>query len=185
MAGIGRRAVYAGGLTIGLLAAGVVAPGIETAGAAVGDTTRVSVASNGTQGNGHTFVTSISADGRYVAFESQATNLVAGDTNGKDDVFVRDRVLNTVSRISVSSGEAQGNGDSDGPSISPDGRWVAFLSSATNLVGGDTNGQLDIFLRDRKNGATFRVSISNDEQQANAGSLFPIVSANGRYVTFS
>jgi Tol biopolymer transport system component len=181
-----RRALYSGGLTIGLLAAGLAAPSVETAGAAVADTTRVSVAANGTQGNQVSFAPSLSANGRYVAFMSDATNLVPGDSNGKGDVFVRDRVLNTVSRVSVSSAEAQGNGNSDLPSISPDGRWVAFMSDATNLVAGDTNGQTDAFLRDRKNGVTFRVSISNDEHQATGGaSTFPMVSANGRYVTFA
>ena len=94
----------------------------------------------------------ISANGRFVAFVSVATNLVAGDTNAKSDVFVRDRVSGATERISVSSAELQGNQDSRDPSISADGRYVAFVSDATNLVAGDTNNASDVFFRDRQAG---------------------------------
>jgi archaellum component FlaF (FlaF/FlaG flagellin family) len=111
-----------------------------------GQTTRVSVASDGTQGNGHSGSPSISADGRYVAFSSSASNLVPGDTNGRGDVFVHDRLTGQTTRVSVASDGTQGNGDSWWPSISADGRYVAFASEASNLVPGDTNGTWDVFV---------------------------------------
>src|SRR5207244_3314678 len=83
----------------------------------------------------------ISADGRFVAFESDASNLVAGDTNGALDIFVRDRVTGTIERVSAAQGGSEGNGRSFFPAISADGRFVAFLSDATNLVADDTNGR--------------------------------------------
>ena len=105
-----------------------------------GTTRRVSVGSGGAQGNGHQLGgPAISADGRFVAFGSCATNLVPGDTNGCSDVFVRDRQTGTTQRVSVGPGGAQGNGFSVDPAISADGRFVAFESRATNLVPGDTN----------------------------------------------
>ena len=114
-----------------------------------GTTTRVSVATGGTQGTGVSTDPAISADGRYVAFSSEATNLVQGDTNGVSDIFVRDRKTGTTTRVSVSSSGAQGDGESIIPAISADGRFVAFYSWATNLVQGDTNGVSDIFVRTR------------------------------------
>jgi Tol biopolymer transport system component len=115
----------------------------------VTNTTRhVSVASDGTPGNDASFYPSISADGRYVAFSSNANNLVSGDTNGYEDVFVYDTVTNTTSRVSISSDGTQGNWNSFSPSISADGSRVAFSSWANNLVSGDTNGYTDIFLYD-------------------------------------
>ncbi|MEG3843435.1 DUF4347 domain-containing protein, partial [Microcoleus sp. herbarium14] len=105
-------------------------------------TTLISVNSNG-----YSLYPSISADGRYVSFESAATNLVNGDTNGQLDIFLRDTVKNTTSRISVDSNGNQGNGESGASSISADGRYVAFASKASNLASGDTNGEYDIFVR--------------------------------------
>ena len=151
---------------------------------AIGQTGLVSADSSGTLGDDTSFDPSISADGRYLAFNSIAGNLVAGDTNGAYDVFVRDRVLGTTQRVSLSSGGVQGNGLSTMPSISADGRYVAFQSSATNLVPGDTNGGADIFVRDRLSGVTERVSVSSSEAQAGGGSAFPSISADGRYVAF-
>jgi len=150
----------------------------------LGTTERVSISSSEAQVNGSSGSASISADGRYVAFESKATNLVTGDTNGKTDIFVRDRALGTTVRVSVTSSEAQVNGDSGAPSISADGRYVAFQSDATNLVSGDTNGRSDIFVRDLVDGTTTRVSITDAEAQANSGSMWPSISADGRYVAF-
>ena len=89
----------------------------------------------------------ISADGRFVAFESVASNLVAGDTNRADDVFVRDRLAGVTRRVSVGAG-GQANGSSFSPAISANGRSVAFGSSSSNLVRGDTNGTFDVFVRD-------------------------------------
>jgi Tol biopolymer transport system component len=110
---------------------------------AIGTTTRVSVASDGTQGNSGSAWSAISADGRYVAFDSSATNLVPGDTNGVLDVFIHDRQTGQTSRVSVASDGTQGNGASHLPAISADGRYVAFTSFATNLVPGDTNNTSD------------------------------------------
>jgi hypothetical protein len=113
------------------------------------------VDSNGVQGNQSSDVPSISADGRYVAFQSYATNLVAGDTNGNFDVFVHDRLSGVTTRVSVDSSGAQGYGTSSDPSISADGRYVAFDSLSPNLVPVDTNGYVDVFLRDRGDASAF------------------------------
>jgi Tol biopolymer transport system component len=148
-------------------------------------TTRVSVASDGTQGNGSSAFPSISADGRYVAFVSYASNLVPGDTNGVWDIFVRDRQANTTTRVSVASDGTQGNDSSyTSPSISADGRYVAFLSFASNLVPGDTNATIDVFVRDRQTDTTTRVSLATDGTQGNSASGWPSISADGRYVAF-
>jgi Tol biopolymer transport system component len=112
-----------------------------------GETTRVSVASDGRQGNADYGAPAISADGRYVTFSSNASNLVEGDTNGWSDVFVHDRMTGKTTLVSVSSDETQGNTDSNYSFISADGRYVVFLSGADLLVKGDTNGVLDIFVR--------------------------------------
>jgi Tol biopolymer transport system component len=106
------------------------------------------VSSSGAQGNNFSNPPAISGDGRFVAYDSAATNLVAGDTNGGEDVFVRDTTTNKTQRVSLSSSGAQATGgDSDTPAISADGRFVAFLSGATNLVAGDTNMSTDTFAR--------------------------------------
>ena len=149
-----------------------------------GATTRVSVSSDGAQGNETSEGPTLSADGRYVAFDSLASNLVAGDTNGGFDVFVHDRQTGTTDRVSVSSSGAQGNGYSWVPEISADGRYVAFGSLAANLVAGDTNGAEDIFVYDRQTGLTSRVSIRSDGVQGNDGSWSPVLSADGRFVVF-
>src|SRR5262249_45043093 len=129
---------------------------------------RISVSADGAQGNGSSFFVATSADGRYVAFESFAGNLVPGDTNGKADVFVRDRLTGSIERVSVSSSGVQGNGASGLPSISADGRYVVFESDADNLVPGDTNAATDVFVRDRVLGTTTRVSVSSSGAQGNA-----------------
>jgi Tol biopolymer transport system component len=127
----------------------------------------------------------ISADGRFVAFASEATNLVPGDTNGFADIFVHDTVKGTIQRVSVASGGAQAvGGHSFYPSISADGRFVAFNSDATNLVPNDTNNSWDIFVHDRVTGTTRRVSAATGGAQADAGSARPSISADGRYVAF-
>ena len=152
-----------------------------------GTTTRVSVTSDGTQGNGYSGRPAISADGRYIAFDSSAGNLVSSDTNSIVDIFVHDIQTGQTSRISVASNGTQGNGHSSIPSISADGRYVAFYSSANNLVGNDMNDTGDIFVHDRQTGQTTRVSVASDGTQGNVGAFFsrPSVSANGRYVAFS
>jgi Tol biopolymer transport system component len=150
-----------------------------------GTTERVSVASTGTQGNHSSGLPSISADGRFVAFSSSATNLVNGDTNGEDDVFVHDRQSGTTERISVDSSGVEGNDFSNYPSISADGRYVAFESDASNLVGGDTNGHSDIFVHDRQSATTERVNVDSVGTQANDPSSDPSISADGRFVAFA
>jgi Tol biopolymer transport system component len=148
------------------------------------DTTRVSVSTSGAQGNYTSQHPSISADGRYVAFQSWANNLVDGDTNGLFDVFVHDRQTGVTSRVSVATGGGQANSNSSHPSISADGRYVAFDSTATNLVTGETNGWTKIFVHDRQTGQTSRVSVAMGGAQANYHSYQPSISADGSYVVF-
>ena len=149
-----------------------------------GTTQRVSVATGGAQANGTSFRPSLSANGRLVAFFSFASNLVPGDTNGAQDVFVRDRQAGTTERMSVSSSGLQGNGDSDSPKLSADGRFVALRSSASNLVLGDTNGVDDVFVRDRQAGTTERVSIRSNGAQGNDHSTDMAISSGGRFIAF-
>ncbi len=121
-----------------------------------GETTRVSVSSSGAQAeDNHSLSPAISANGRYVAFHSLATDLVPGDTNSRTDVFVHDRQTGLTTRVSLGPGGRQSNDHSADPTISGDGRFVAFRSFASNLVPGDTNGVEDIFLRDRQTGMTY------------------------------
>lgn len=152
---------------------------------ATGATSRVSVASSGLQGNGSSTRCAISADGRFVAFESDASNLVAGDSNGEGDVFVHDRETGMTTRVSRSWSGGQGNESSWYPSISADGRHVAFSSNATNLVPGDTNASTDAFVHDRQSGTTTRVSVSSSGVQGDMYTLGPVISGDGRMVAFS
>src|SRR5437870_5456318 len=151
-------------------------------------TERVSVTSGGTEGNGASLGSALSADGRFVAFDSAATDLVAGDTNGVSDVFVHDRQTGTTERVSVASDGAQGNGSSGlvtfafPPALSADGRFVAFVSFATNLVASDTNGATDVFVHERQTGTTERVSVASDGTEGNAASAGATLSADGRFV---
>jgi Tol biopolymer transport system component len=121
----------------------------------------VSVDSAGAQGNADCLLAAMSADGRFVVFGSRSTNLVPGDANGHYDIFLRDRLTGTTERVSVASTGTEGNGDSLESSVSEDGRYVAFSSSATDLVTGDTNGCVDVFLRDRVAGTTVRISVGD------------------------
>jgi Tol biopolymer transport system component len=150
-----------------------------------GTTWLVSKSSAGVEGNEYSQNPFISADGRYVTFESAATNLVAGDTNGKTDIFVRDRQTGTTTLVSRDSAGVEGDGVSEYPVISPDGRYVAFSSAATNLVAGDTNGKYDIFVRDRQTGTTTRVSRDSAGVEGNDGSYESCISDDGRYVAFN
>lgn len=153
--------------------------------AAPAPTERVSVDSSGAQANGLSDHPTISADGRFVAFEgANASNLVPSDTNGVADVFVRDRQLGTTERVSVDSAGGQSNSGSAFAAISADGRFVAFQSVASNLVPGDTNSQIDVFVHDRQTGATTRESVKSDGSQVGTGGGAPAISADGRYVAF-
>lgn len=149
-----------------------------------GVTERVSVSTPGEQANGANFDVAISADGRYVAFTSLATNLVTGDSNGVSDIFVRDRQTGTTVRISVDSSGGQANGPSYSPSLSADGRYVAFVSEASNLVVGGTNGMANIFVHDLQTGATTLISMGLVGANANGPSRQPSISGDGRYVAF-
>ena len=149
-------------------------------------TTRVSVRSNGNEGSDSSFEPDITPDGRFVAFTSDSPNLVKGDDNGFSDVFVHDRRTGKTRRVSVRSGggEAHGGGAAS-PSISDDGRFVAFRSGATDLVDGDTNGHLDVFVHDRKKKRTKRVSVATGGAQGlGGGSNAPVISGDGRYVAY-
>ncbi len=126
----------------------------------------------------------LSADGSVVAFESWASTLVPGDTNGASDIFVRDRLKGTTVRASVSSTGAQADQDSNDASISDDGRFVAFTSRATNLVPNDTNGTYDIFVRDLQSGTTELVSCSSLGVQGNSASELGSISGDGSSVVF-
>jgi Tol biopolymer transport system component len=149
-----------------------------------GTTKLISVASDGTQGNSYSDNPSISADGRYVAFDSLAHNLVSGDTNDRGDIFVKDLQTGTTKRISVASDGTQGNNYSGNASISADGHYVAFESEATNLVSGDTNRARDIFVKDLQTGTTKRISVASDGTQGNYSFYNASISADGRYVAF-
>jgi Tol biopolymer transport system component/carbonic anhydrase/acetyltransferase-like protein (isoleucine patch superfamily) len=149
-----------------------------------GTTTRVSVSTSGTQANGQSFAPRMSADGTKVMFSSLASNLVSGDTNSARDVFVRDLAGNTTTRVSTTSGGAQGNGESsEFMSWSADNQFVAFRSDATNLVAGDTNGKSDVFVKNLSTGAIVRASAQSGVQ-GNGRSHYPSLSGDGRYVAF-
>ena len=150
-----------------------------------GKTQRVNVGSSGIQAKGQSYNPALSADGRFVAFESYAGNLVPKDTNGRGDVFMRDRKMGTTQRVSQGPGGIQTNGDSEEPTMSADGRFVAFISSASNLVAGDTNRRRDVFVHDRQTGTTQCVSLGRGGVQSNGHSDIPKISANGRFVMFS
>jgi Tol biopolymer transport system component len=212
---------------------------------AAGLTSRVSVSSTGVEGNGQSFSASISDDGRWIAFESQSTNLVVGDNNGFADVFLHDRQSGITKLISISLSGVPANGLSNRPAISGDGNCISFLSEASDLISGDTNqltdafvydattltierisvtsngmqssgvtpqsrsalsydgrfvvfesgasnlvlndtnGFSDIFLRDRLNGTTERVSLNNFNIQANGQSTEAAISADGRIIAFA
>jgi len=156
-----------------------------TALASKATTIRVSQSRSGGNPNGNSSWPSISSNGRFVAFSSYASNLVAHDTNATSDVFVRDVLNGTTTRVSVASSGAQADGASFTPSISADGNAVAFQSFATNLVPGDTEGHADIFVHYRSTGKTIRVSVARGGGGANDDSLQPAISADASTVAFS
>src|SRR3954452_19384957 len=147
--------------TVVIAALGSCASIVSASAWANGMTERVSVSSAGTQGNDFSEVFGgISADGRYVTFDSGATNLVPGDTNALGDVFVRDRSTGQTTLVSVSKGGVQGDSDSYGSTISADGRFVAFRSRSTNLLPGNPIGFDQAYVVDRKTGNLRRASVS-------------------------
>jgi Tol biopolymer transport system component len=151
-----------------------------------GVTRCVSVTRQGMPASRNSYEPVISANGRYVAFESQAKNLVPGDTHHNCDVFVRDLSADVTRWVSVGAAGAVTNGQSYFPAISADGRYVTFQSDASNLVAGDTNRAGDVFVRDRSAHVTRRVSVGPGGRQANDFSYGrAAISADGRYVAFS
>jgi Tol biopolymer transport system component len=148
-------------------------------------TERVSVTSLGAEADNESFSPAISSNGRFVAFQSDATNLVLLDTNNKCDIFVHDRITGTTERVSVASDGTQANGDSIAPAISSDGRFVAFSSEASNLVAGDTNNKADIFLHDRQDDTTERI-VGPAEFDTGSGIIIvsPAISPDGGFLGF-
>ena len=140
----------------------------------------VSRNSAGQRGSGGSFKSAISGDGRYVVFASGAANLVSGDTNGQLDIFVFDRVAVTIRRVSTTAAETQvTDGSSEQPSITADGRYVAYSSRSATLVGGDTNGTPDVFVKDLSTGSISLVSLSTNNAQLSLGCDAPDIADNG------
>ena len=148
-------------------------------------TERITVNADGVEANGSSYFPQISADGRYISFYSIADNLVAGDTNGMYDVFLYDRINLSMEKISITSNGAPANNHSFSSSVSTDGRYVVFESSATNLSAGDTNRRTDIFLRDRVAQTTSRISLLSNGSQPMGASTSPKISTDGTYIVFS
>jgi len=149
-----------------------------------GTTECVSTNYQGQPANGDSFRVSVSADGRFVAFSSRASDLVLGDTNEDWDVFVRDRQTGTTERVSVGYESQQGDGGSFVGVISADSRFVAFVSYAANLLPADSNGTSDVFVRSRETAALELVSVSNSGDQDDIGARTCAISADGRHVAF-
>lgn len=145
---------------------------------------RVSVSSGGAQSDGLSRQFDLSRNGRFVTFMSDATNLVAGDTNAARDVFVHDRTTGTTTRVSVASDGSEADGESNAGEMSNNGRYVAFHSAAANLVANDTNASNDVFVHDRETGETRRVSVTSAGTESDAGGAWPSMSRGGRYVAF-
>lgn len=154
----------------------------------VNDRTRrtdlVSVSTSGELPDDSTYGAGVSASGRFVLFNSSASDLVPGDTNAAADVFVRDMAAGRTARINVSGAGSQSSGGAVGSGISRDGRYAVFWSRSADLVPGDTNGVDDVFVRDLVAGTTVRVSTASDGRQGTGGSSHPRISANGRFVVF-
>jgi Tol biopolymer transport system component len=148
-------------------------------------TVRASVSSTGAQSDGDSRLAALSSDGHYLVFESDASNLVTGDTNGVTDIFVRDTVANTTTRIPRGTDGGNPNGASTRPSISADGRFITFQSDASNLVAGDLGGYTDIFVYDQQTGTTTRASTTSDSRTSgNDNSQSPFLSPDGRFIVF-
>jgi Tol biopolymer transport system component len=180
----GRRALCGGAAVI--LVVALASPTDRRAQAATGPVGLTSPISHGVRGEitDYQFSGVVSGNGRYTVFTSGTPNLVPGDHNGESDVFIRDRVAKVTDRVSLTGAGREGDGASGGPAISRDGRYVAFSSSAANLVSGDTNNSADVFVRDRSLGTTTRISIATGGAQANGPSGGASISGDGRYVGF-
>jgi Tol biopolymer transport system component len=148
------------------------------------ETLRISATRQGGQADGASYAPSLSRDGRLVAFASEATNLVASDSNGVADVFVRDSATGRTERISLAAGGREASAPSDSPALSAAGRFVAFSSESDELVPGDRNGHRDVFLHDRQTGRTALVSGAEKGEGANGASDYAVVSEDGSKVAF-
>jgi len=149
------------------------------------DTTElISVGLSGANSIGTSIRAEVSDDGRYVVFESDSTNLVSGDLTNRSDIFLYDRQTGSMQRVSENLAGGEANGNSESASISADGRFVAFLSNASDLVVGDTNGRSDVFLWDRVTGDTQRVSLTTAGAQTSLSSFSADISGDGRYIAF-
>ncbi len=150
-------------------------------------TALVSVNQNGTGGNGDSFPTGISTNGQFALFESSASDLVANDTNNAGDVFVRDMIGGATTLVSVSANGGNANGGSRGSVLTPDGRYVAFVCTASNLVAGDANKIPDVFVRDLQAGTTTLVSLgatATNSVTLSSSSESPEITPDGRFVAF-
>ena len=146
---------------------------------------RINVSTQAEQANAWSGMAAISASGRFVAFASDADNLVDDDVNGSRDVFVRDRQQRSTELISISGQGGGATGDSTQPALSADGRFVAFVSQSEDLVADDTNGAWDVFVRDRSTDVTQRVSLASNGRASSSDSMDPAISADGRFVVFT
>jgi Ca2+-binding RTX toxin-like protein len=144
--------------------------------------TRISTKADGTEGNDTSENARFSPDGRFVVFESLASNLVAGDTNDTIDIFLKDLATGAITCLSSAADGTPGNDYSSDPQFSPDGRYVVFVGNGNNLVAGDTNDNSDVFLKDLVSGAITRLSTAANGAQANGGSFAGRVSPDGRFV---
>ena len=145
----------------------------------------ISVASDGTRGNGNSSEPAMAGDGRLIAFTSRADNLVANDLNEASDIFVHERYLGRTRRVSVSSAGVEGDGPSSSPEVSPDGRYVVFVSGAENLVNYDGNGREDVFLHDLESRQTTMITFSVLPKMLGGQIHAPSISIFGYYATFS
>jgi len=149
-----------------------------------GQVSLVSSDSSGTSGNAASSNASMSADGRYLVFNSTATNLVTNDTNAVSDIFMKDMSTGATTLVSQTSSGTLGNALSFRPALSSNARYVVFYSNATNLVAGDTNATADIFMKDLSTGAISLLSQSASGQLGNSNSTFPAISGDGQYILF-
>jgi len=148
------------------------------------ETERVSISSSGIEGDHLSQTPSINANGQIIVFASEAMNLVDGDTNDVQDIFIHDWLTGTTERVSRSGQGQEANGASAWPEISADGLSVVFASTATNLIDGGTNDVEDVFVVDLQSGYIDLVSRSASGGQANAASSHPVISGDGRFVAF-
>jgi Raf kinase inhibitor-like YbhB/YbcL family protein len=149
------------------------------------NTSRISTSSSNVAGNGHSFSPRLSSGGRYVVFESEASNLVVGDTNNLADIFLKDRTTGQARMVSTSNLGVLADGASFDPSVTPDGRFVVFRSEATNLVPNDENDLPDIFVKDLDTGVIRLISTASDGALGTSGSFSPSISDDGQYIVFS